>query len=299
MRGVRVLRPARRTLRADSPGAGHVRGARVSHPDARRRRRERRECRRGGRGAKRSASSADSTSRRRPCATRRLPFFERGPGRTSASRPASREEPRLRRRHDRDARPGHRRDTAIFTVVHAVLIERLPFQEPSVSWRSGRRTRSVPAARTSSPRSTTAGGRAGNALRVDGRLLRLPGQPHRRRPAGAARRAVRHAELLLDPRRRAGARPRLRGRRGSRRERSGGDPQPRPVAAPLRRRSGRRREDHPGRPPSRHDRRRHAAALRPLPEDGNARRKARGPLGPDGVHRKARRAAATLPRSGG
>ena len=52
-------------------------------------------------------------------------------------------------------------NTAIFTVVHAVLIGGCPSRSRPVSSRSGRRTRSVPAARTSSPRSTTAGGRSG------------------------------------------------------------------------------------------------------------------------------------------
>ena len=137
-------------------------------------------------------------------------------------------------------------NTAIFTVVHAVLLERLPFHEPGRLVAVWEETPSGPAARTSSPRSTTCGGRsatrpfASMAGFYDYRV-NLTGEG---RPSSSSPQFVMPSFFST-----LGVAPML-GRAFAPDEGPDGndqvvDPEPRALAAPFRRRSRDRRKDDP------------------------------------------------------
>ena len=81
-------------------------------------------------------------------------------------------------------------NTAIFTIVNAVLLEPLPFRDPGrlvVMWETNARRPGRPNVLGAGELPPLAGARDG--VRADGAVLRLPRQPHRHRRARGARRA--------------------------------------------------------------------------------------------------------------
>ena len=104
-------------------------------------------------------------------------------------------------------------NTAIFTIVNAVLLEPLPFRDPGrlvVMWETNARRPGRPNVLGAVELHPLA--RARDGIRADRAVLRLPHQPDRIGRAGRSRRHGRHARLLPDARRRAAGRARVRRR---------------------------------------------------------------------------------------
>ena len=101
-------------------------------------------------------------------------------------------------------------NTAIFTIVNAVLLERLPFREPQrIVSAVGRRRASARPEQHARPGELHQVARAQHVVRCDGGNGRHAREPDRPRRPGRNRRAERRAAILSDPRGRADARARL------------------------------------------------------------------------------------------
>ena len=140
--------------------------------------------------------------------------------------------------------------TAIFTLIHAVMLRSLPVGDPSRLYRigdgdtllrAGRAAGSLGHVLVSAVRA--AEGRAAGVRRAHGisgrRGAPQRAPPGRRRRRAAAARRVRHRQLLLDARRQRVRRPRLHRRRRHAGGGAGRGPEPSRLADDLRRRSRR------------------------------------------------------------
>ena len=171
-------------------------------------------------------------------------------------------------------------NTAIFTIVNAVLLEPLPFREPDASVVMWERRRARPgheqrrSARRTSSRWRERAHRRSSAMAP---FVRLPRQPDRARRARRNRRAGRRRPTSFRSsacRRSSAARsPTRRGAEGRDARRGA---RLRLLAAPLRRRPGHRRPHDSAERPADHRRRRHAAGLAAVRQASLARRQAGG-----------------------